>query len=391
MMQDMPYASVDYYSQQFQTYDLKIKVETLAQPEKRHADDAIEGVLVTKGYGKVIVNGQSHAIQKGSLMLLMPYHIHQLIPDPSLEMYRFKFSLGLFLLNTTTRKDYITALKNVAEFFPLVSLNQSESAEIEQLCHAIAREKQQNGTSELLNIGFVSLVTYVFQKAQTFAIRQTKVSEYELLKYLHLHYQQPLTLKKVAQQFKISPEAVQQSLLQLSGANFAENLNRIRIRNARALMPFEELSLNQIGKLCGYQSEAAFYQAFKQLQGVTPGEYRQPVLKNFPTTRVDAWEVYLYIQENFAQPLTLKQTAQKLNLSTKQIQNLVVTTFGVRFQELLLWTRLYYAKNLLISLKQPVKSISQAVGFGDVALFTKKFKQYYGVTPKQYAKQHSWK
>ncbi|WP_159721201.1 AraC family transcriptional regulator [Enterococcus sp. CSURQ0835] len=387
-MQDMPYASVDYYSQQFHAYDLTIKKEHVTQAEKRHTNDEIEGVLVLAGTGQVIVNGQTHMITAGSLLLLMPYHIHQLIPETELEIYRFTFSLGLFLLNTTTRKEYATALKNVADFFPLVKLNARDEQEVRQLCQVILRETQQQGASELLNLGFISLLTYVFQKAQVFAIRQKKLPPYELLKYLHLHYQQPLTLKKVAQQFELSTEAVQQKLITLSGANFAENLNRVRIRNARALMPFEELSLNQIGKLCGYQSEAAFYQAFKQQVGTTPGAYRQPVIKNFKTTRIDAWEVYLYIQENFAQPLTLKKAAQELNLTTKQIQNLLLTTFDARFQELLLWTRLYYAKNLLLSLKQPVKHISQMVGFQDVAVFTKKFKQQYGTTPKQYAKEH---
>lgn len=233
----------------------------------------------------------------------------------------------------------------------------------------------------------ISLLSYIFQKNQFVEhnLQKIKNVRWEILEFIQFHYQRPLTIEDVASHVHLSVTEVQNELKKLTGVGFSENLNRTRIRNAVALLQFEELSIHKISQICGYQTEANFYKVFKNFFSKTPAECRKKGIQQpFVQIKIDAWEIYIYIQNNFQRELQLKIATQELAISEKKINHLLAEAFAKTFKEIVNEPRLLLAKNLLVTIALPIKEISQYVGFQDVATFSRNFKKYYGQTPKQF-------
>jgi AraC-like DNA-binding protein len=388
---NLPYVSSDYITENFHPNQLRIQQETIRADETIHHKNEVEFIYVCSGSGSILINGNLFSITTGDLLFLQPYHVNalRLQPGQVLTIYRITFSLGLLLLISTNRQEYLAAIKQVEDARPILSLAKPQRKQVLFLCNEIYIEKQQNHEmNNNLNVSLVAFLSYIFQHyhQKLAQARQPRNLAWEILEFIQVYYRSPLTVATLAEKLQLKPQLVKKILYQLTGASFQENLNRTRIRNAVALLQFEELSSNQIGKICGYQTEANFYKAFKRLLGVTPAVYRQEQISyNSSQTRMDAWEIYLYIQENYRRNVTLKKAAEELNVSEKKINQLLQETFAKNFKEILLSIRLQIGKNLLTSVDKTIKEISYTIGFQEVALFSRHFKKCYGLTPKQYA------
>lgn len=64
-----------------------------------------------------------------------------------------------------------------------------------------------------------------------------------------------------------------------TGLTFIEYLNRLRITHALTLLRRNELSINEIGFLCGYARQDYFTRVFKKLTKTTPGALREAMHK----------------------------------------------------------------------------------------------------------------
>ena len=56
--------------------------------------------------------------------------------------------------------------------------------------------------------------------------------------------------------------------------NFADYLTNVRIKNAIILMRDNELKLNDISKMVGYNTQHYFNNVFRKHVGISPQDYR---------------------------------------------------------------------------------------------------------------------
>jgi AraC-like DNA-binding protein len=85
-----------------------------------------------------------------------------------------------------------------------------------------------------------------------------------------------LTVDKVGQHTQLSPKLISAVLNQHLRKNFNSFINEYRVDEVkrRLLNPaYEHLTLTGIAFDCGFNSQATFQRAFKQLTGISPGEY----------------------------------------------------------------------------------------------------------------------
>jgi AraC-like DNA-binding protein len=85
-----------------------------------------------------------------------------------------------------------------------------------------------------------------------------------------------LTVDKVGQYAQVSPKLISAVLNQHLRKNFNNFINEYRVEEVkrRLLNPaYEHLTLTGIAFDCGFNSQATFQRTFKQLTGVSPGEY----------------------------------------------------------------------------------------------------------------------
>ncbi|CQR45944.1 HTH-type transcriptional activator Btr [Paraliobacillus sp. PM-2] len=91
-----------------------------------------------------------------------------------------------------------------------------------------------------------------------------------------------------------------------------------------------------------------------------------------------------YIHDHFDQPINLEELAQLNDLSTTYFSNLFKESTGYTLIDYITNVRLNKAKQLLQKNKYSLKEISYMIGYNDPNYFSRVFKKYYGVSPKQY-------
>ena len=92
----------------------------------------------------------------------------------------------------------------------------------------------------------------------------------------------------------------------------------------------------------------------------------------------------LYISEHFNTQMTLDEVANHVHLHPSYFSTLFKHSTGSSFKEYLNMVRIEESKRLLSNTDFPIIDIAVAVGFDDQSYFSKVFKKYTGMTPKQF-------
>lgn len=93
--------------------------------------------------------------------------------------------------------------------------------------------------------------------------------------YLSTHYQDNISLELVAESLGQSPFYFSRCFKQEYGRNFIDYLTNYRLEHAQRLLLETELSVREIGQMCGYPDPNYFAKVFKRNRQVTPTIYRQ--------------------------------------------------------------------------------------------------------------------
>ncbi len=91
-----------------------------------------------------------------------------------------------------------------------------------------------------------------------------------------------------------------------------------------------------------------------------------------------------YIAKNFASTITLEAVANYVHLNPSYFSTLFKQATGSSFKEHLTMVRIEESKRLLANTDYAIIDIATATGFEDQSYFSKVFKKYTGLTPKQY-------
>lgn len=90
------------------------------------------------------------------------------------------------------------------------------------------------------------------------------------------------------------------------------------------------------------------------------------------------------IKENYHTQLTLEKAAGRMMLNPTYFSTLFKQATGSSFKDYLNYIRIEESKKLLTNTGDSILNIALAVGFENQSYFTKVFKKYTGMTPKQY-------
>jgi len=96
-----------------------------------------------------------------------------------------------------------------------------------------------------------------------------------------------------------------------------------------------------------------------------------------------AIRVLNYIEEQYKNG-TLKELAGLMGADVYWMSREIKKRFGKTYKELLMSKRMNQAGYMLSHSRIPVSDIVEAVGYDNASYFYRKFKEYYGVSPKEY-------
>lgn len=105
--------------------------------------------------------------------------------------------------------------------------------------------------------------------------RKTESRIREIVEHIDKHYHTDLNLKELSKLFYINAVYLGQLFKKETGEFFNDYINKVRIREACRLLEETGLTAAEIAERAGYKYVDHFYRHFKQIHGMSPGEYRQ--------------------------------------------------------------------------------------------------------------------
>lgn len=144
------------------------------------------------------------------------------------------------------------------------------------------RENAEFEIRTLLSQAWLALLQELDARRQTRRPLYQQERAKELLRFLHMHYADKLTVSELAAHAGVSEKECIRSFKAMFHQTPMDYLSRYRIGQAMRLLREGELPVTQIAFQCGFQSSAYFTKVFRQQQGVTPTQFRRQHTKTQP-------------------------------------------------------------------------------------------------------------
>lgn len=133
--------------------------------------------------------------------------------------------------------------------------------EIESLGWEALKEKAQLQMDSLVNAArFTRKIIYSELVTQT-------------IQYIREHYQNEITLQKVADELGVTPQHLSRLFKKETGKNYIDFLTDYRIGKAKEYLLTGKVRVREAGYLVGIQDPNYFSRLFKKNEGVSPSEY----------------------------------------------------------------------------------------------------------------------
>ena len=96
--------------------------------------------------------------------------------------------------------------------------------------------------------------------------------------YIRNHYQEPISLASLAEQFYLHPNYLSRLFKEKTGKNFIDYITEIRMDKVKEMLADPNGKISDISQAVGYENPRYFSKVFKQTTGFTPREYREHIL-----------------------------------------------------------------------------------------------------------------
>ena len=97
----------------------------------------------------------------------------------------------------------------------------------------------------------------------------------EIQEYLRNHLSEKITLTMLSEKFYVNKYYLTRLFKNEYGITISEYLLQVRISHAKELLRFSGLSVEEIGESCGITPLYYFSRIFKQVEGISPRDYRK--------------------------------------------------------------------------------------------------------------------
>jgi AraC-like DNA-binding protein len=97
----------------------------------------------------------------------------------------------------------------------------------------------------------------------------------DIRSYLTAHYNEKITLERLAARFNLDPYYLQKLFKRHIGQSPLEYIIYLRMTRARSLLRTSAMSISEVAYTVGIDNISHFARQFKKLEGVSPGQYRK--------------------------------------------------------------------------------------------------------------------
>ena len=237
--------------------------------------------------GKVVcdINLKRHVLEPGDMIVSMNSNIIQ-VQNASC----FKAMAILVTMDYLNRLRFdinsrLSIFMNVIKSQATVSLPPSEIEGFSMIFRLIIKAIVDNrpDCQDFISVMLQALCSYVVSAVQTFAPQscgerkpqRTELIFEQFMQLLTKHHVKERNVGFYADLMGLSPNYLSQSVKTYSERSAAEWINEYTITEAKVLLRFSELSVQQVAEKLNFSSQSAFGKYFKQYVGTSPKTFRR--------------------------------------------------------------------------------------------------------------------
>lgn len=222
-----------------------------------------------------VINGVEYVFSHPCVIISTPYSIHSnSCMDPNAETFdRFVFSFAAKTIDALPSHIIPEKLKckNSALFFKLTN---QQAEHLKKLL--INVNPKTIPEKELVLALFINRLLSFCPIEQAEQIGTSSFYIQYVLQYISENFYLPIDAMSIAHHFNISRSKLDRDFKYFTGDTVHSYIEMCRSNQAKYLLEYRaDLSIKEIAKECGFNSETYFFPFFKKHIGVTPIEYRK--------------------------------------------------------------------------------------------------------------------
>lgn len=237
-----------------------------------HIHHELELMYVVEGAIDAAVDFRERRLQPGDLAVIFPHSVHgYLIPSPLPSVNRM---WGMVIAPPLTGEfeQHLNQMSARQPFIPALAMNP-------EVCHII-QQMFRNHYAErpLITKAYLQLLlAYIWPQLEVEPKNGRQMEDIlsRVIQYVLDHYRRPLHAKDVAATLGISPYYLARIFSQQLHMSFNDYVNRLRIQAAQDLLRSTDRPVTEVMLEVGFESQSTFNRVFRDIQGITPREYRQ--------------------------------------------------------------------------------------------------------------------
>lgn len=222
--------------------------------------DSLEIIMITQGEAEAYIGETCSVISEGDIFFVDSYESH--------KYKQLSESLKAYVI--VVSREYTRAFRELYPdcSFPAYMTDKAKNKEIYDFV-----KTWLNGVNKsyLYNIGCTSVLFSLLAEHYHPQKKKEPNSDIlikDLIKYIHTHFLEDVTLKDIAHHFGYTVEYCSKTLKKAIKCNFREYVNMLRLRKVNELVNDKSLNLtqNEILYSCGFSSPATYYRVKKQFE-----------------------------------------------------------------------------------------------------------------------------
>ncbi len=262
-----------------------------------HWHQCCEMLFVHEGQGSIVLNRQAYDIRRGMLFMFQPFQLHHVHAEVSPTT---PYVRSIFYMDPNLFEENLRPFPRRHAMFMSLWQDRNRnhaydlSAQVEAMewIYAAYNQARVQGKGEeaeemtLLLLQILNCIESVngYEKQpakESIAPRTLRYSE-TIMKWIEDHYQEEVSLDRLAEETHLSKSYVSRIFRQETGSSITDYLTARRIKKACRLLESTDWPVEQIAIQAGIPNSSYFIQLFKRVVGTTPFKYRN----NFEKYRV---------------------------------------------------------------------------------------------------------
>lgn len=267
----------------YNTYLCSIPLDFPCVPYHWHEETEL--IVIQKGSGMVHVDFQHYKVSAGSILVVLPEHLHSIEEIPGMKMeyenILFRSEMLFSKSEDLCSSEFLAPILNGTlpvnvHIYPGLCFYDEFSFVIrhmDRLCQQRPLGYQLSLKGSLFQLFFLLASN---RQSHTLTASEEKILQKLkfVIQYIQEHYDEPITIAQMAHLCHYSSSHFMKFFKEHMNTSFVHYLNDYRLTIAHRMLPSSSDSILSIAGQCGFDNLSYFNRLFKRKYGITPKQLR---------------------------------------------------------------------------------------------------------------------